>query len=116
MRKQKGLGIVSIFLLLVLLVGGAIVAMKCFPVYLEYFALKKTFAALRAEGKDATPKAIKEKFNARRAIDDFKSVNADDLEISKEGGQTVVTADYQVVVPLFSNISLLLDFKLSTQE
>ena len=116
MRKQKGLGIVGIFLVLVLLVGGAIVVMKCVPVYLEYFAIKRTFSVLSTEAKGASTREVKEKFRARAQIDDIKSITADDLEISKEGGETVVSAAYQVVIPLFSHTSLLFDFKVSTQE
>ncbi len=115
MRKQRGMGIVSIFFLLALLFVSAIIAMKCFPVYLEYFAIKRTFAALSTETKNASPKEVKEKFRARAQIDDIKSINADDLEISKEGGETVVSTAYQVTVPLFYNVSLLLDFSASTQ-
>ena len=116
MRKQRGLGIVSIFLLLALLFVGAIIAMKCVPVYLEYYAIKKTFAVLSAETKNASAKEVKDKFQARATIDDIKSITANDLEISKEGGVTVVSTAYQVTVPLFANVSLLLDFHASTQE
>jgi Domain of unknown function (DUF4845) len=116
MRKQKGLGIVSIFFLLALLFVGAIIAMKCFPVYLEYFAVKRTFAAMSSEIKNASAKEVKDKFQARASIDDIKSITANDLEISKEGGVTVVSTVYQVTVPLFANVSLLLDFHASTQQ
>ena len=116
MKKQTGLGIVGIFLVLVLLIGGAIVVMKCVPVYLEYFAIKRTFSVLSAEAKGASTREVKEKFRARAQIDDIKSITENDLEISTEGGETVVSAAYQVVIPLFSNVSLLFDFKASTQE
>jgi hypothetical protein len=116
MSKQRGMGIVSIFFLLVLLIGGAIVVMKCVPTYLEYFAIKRTFSVLKAEAKGASAREVKQKFNARAQIDDIKSITADDLEISQEGGETVVSASYQVVIPMFSNISLLFDFNASTQN
>lgn len=116
MRKQRGLGIISIFLLLVLLVGGAVVLMKCVPTYIEYFAIKRTFSVLKEEAKGASAREIKEKFNARAIIDDIKSITANDLEISQEGGETVVSASYQVVIPMFANLSLLFDFSASTQN
>ena len=116
MNKQNGMGIVSIFLLLFLLVAGAIVTMKCVPVYLEYFAIKRTFSVLSVEAKGASAREFKEKFRARAQIDDIKSITPNELEFSKDGGENVVSASYQVVVPLFSNISLLFDFHAATKE
>ena len=116
MHKQRGMGVLGIFSILAIIVFGAIVTMKAVPVYLEFFAIKKAFTALKAEAKEGTTKQIKDRFDARATIDDIKSITSNDLEISKEGGQTVVNASYQRVVPLFANISLLFDFNASTVE
>ena len=59
---------------------------------------------------------FKMKFSNHATIDDIKSVQPDDLEISKEGGKVVVSASYQVTIPLAGNISLLMDFNPSTQQ
>ncbi len=116
MIKQQGMGMLGVFMILVLVVAGAIISMKAIPAYLEYFAIKSAFAAIKSEAKNGSVKEIKDKFNARAVIDDFKSITANDLEISKEGGVVVVSASYQKVVPLFANVSLLLDFEATTQE
>ncbi len=116
MRRQRGMGVLAIFSILAIIVFGAIVTMKAVPVYLEFFAIKKAFNALKEEAKEGTTKQIKDRFNARATIDDIKSITANDLEIGKEGGKTVVSASYQRVVPLFANVSLLFDFAASTQE
>ena len=116
MNKQRRIGMFGVFTILVFVVAGAIVSMKAIPAYLEYFAIKKSFEALKAEAKDGNTKAIKDRFNARAIIDDIKSINANDLEITREGGEVVVSASYQKVVPLFANVSLLLDFEATTQE
>ena len=116
MNKQRGIGMLGVFMILVLVIAGVILSMKAIPAYLEYFAIKKTFAALKAEAKGNDIKSIKDRFNARAMIDDIKSITANDLEISREGGAVVVSASYQKVVPLFANVSLLLDFEATTQE
>lgn len=116
MKKQRGMGMLGVLMMLVLLVAGAIIMMKAIPPYLEYFAIKKAFTALKNETKSGNTKAIKDKFDARATIDDIKSITANDLEISKDGGEVVVSASYQKVVPLFANISLLIDFQASTRE
>jgi Domain of unknown function (DUF4845) len=116
MNKQRGVGMLGVLMILVLLVAGAIIMLKAIPPYLEFFSIKKAFTALKAEAKGGSIKDIKDKFSARAIIDDIKSITANDLEISKEGGEMVVSANYQKVVPLFANLSLLIDFQASTQE
>ncbi len=116
MNKQRGIGMMGVLMILVLVVAGAIVSMKVIPAYLEYFNIKKAFTALKTEVKSGSSKEIKNKLNARAAIDDIKSITENDLEISREGGDVVVSASYQKIVPLFGNVSVLIDFEASTQE
>ena len=37
-------------------------------------------------------------------------LGADDIEVTKEGNDVVISANYTVKVPLFKNISLVFDF------
>ncbi len=116
MNKQRGMGMLGVLIIVVLVVAGVIVSMKAIPAYLEFFAVKRAVSALKSEADGGSVKAIKDKFDARATIDDIKSITANDLEISKEGGKVVVSVEYQKVVPLFANVSLLLDFQTSTQQ
>ncbi len=116
MIKQRGMGMLGILFIVILVVAAAIVSMKAIPAYLEYFTIKSTFTALKAEAKNGSAKSIKDRFNARAIVDDIKSLKAEDLEISKQGDELVVSASYQKVVPLFANVSLLIDFEATTQE
>ena len=116
MHKQRGIGALGVFTLLVLGVASAIILLKAIPPYLEFFSIKNAISALKSDAKSGDVREIKKKFDARATIDDIKSITGDDLEISKEGGEVVVSASYQKVVPLFANISLLIDFEASTQE
>lgn len=116
MKKQRGMGALGIFLVLALFIGAAIVGMKMVPAYLEYYAIKRAFQKLSGDLDGASVKDIKMKFSNHATIDDIKSVQPDDLEISKEGGKVVVSASYQVTIPLAGNVSLLMDFNPTTQQ
>jgi len=48
-------------------------------------------------------------------VDDITAVDMKDLEITKEGGQVVINAAYRKEVPLFANVGLYFNFKLSSQ-
>jgi hypothetical protein len=48
-------------------------------------------------------------------VDRITAVGPGDLEVSREDGQLVIEVEYQVTIPMFSNISLLVDFKASSR-
>lgn len=116
MNKQHGLTLSG---LLVVGFGIALVAMlfiKVTPALVEYWTIKKAINALVQGGEmqGASVSDIRKAFDRRAVIDDIKSVSGADLDISKEGGSVVVAFAYAKKVPLFSPVSLCLDFQGST--
>jgi hypothetical protein len=103
--------------LLVGIVFLAIVGMKVVPAYIEFFTIKKAVAAITQGGqlRNATVADVRKAFELRQNIDDFSSVGPKDLEITKDGNEIVVSFAYEKRIPLFSNISLLIDFAGSSQ-
>ncbi|HET7547953.1 MAG TPA: DUF4845 domain-containing protein [Usitatibacter sp.] len=92
-----------------------ILAAKLLPSYVEYWSVRKVFAAMEKNGEtNGTPQEIRHSYERRNLIEDIKSVDPSDLQINKEGGQTVVTAEWSVKVPLVANISACIDFTAST--
>ena len=55
-------------------------------------------------------------FDRRAVIDNITAVAGTDLEISREGGEMVVSAQYSVKTPLFGNLSACMDFSASTAK
>ncbi|HTO49374.1 MAG TPA: DUF4845 domain-containing protein [Burkholderiales bacterium] len=112
MKRQRGLGFIGLLILLIGLVFLAIIGMKMVPAYLEYFAIKKAVVAITQGGqlRNATVADVRKAFELRQAIDDFTSVGPKDLEITKDGNEIVVAFAYERRIPLFYNISLLIDF------
>jgi hypothetical protein len=87
------------------------------PAYIEYFQVKKLFAAMQQGGDlNGNPREIRTAFDRRNAIEDIKNVQGRDLEITKEGGETVVAATWSVKVPVAYNASACLDFFVTTAK
>ncbi len=61
---------------------------------------------------DLTKKAVAEEFDKQASVDNIDSIKGMDLQVN---GNTV-TAEYQKVVPLFANMSILLDFNVSSSS
>jgi len=112
MRRQRGMGFAGVLLLLIAIVFVAIIGMKLVPAYIEYFTIKKAVAAITESGelRNATVADVRKAFDRRANVDDITVIKPADLEITKDGNDIVVGFAYEKKIPLFYNISVLIDF------
>jgi len=103
---------IAILVILILVVFAALIGMRVTPAYIEYFAIKKAVASIASSGelRGASVADVRKAFDRRQAIEDFTSVGPQDLEITKDGGEVVISFAYEKRIPLFYNVSLLIDF------
>jgi hypothetical protein len=114
-NKQRGVGFLVIFLIGVVLALAAVGAMKIAPAYSEFITAKQAIVAVAAgEGRTGNVSEIRRAFDRRSNIDNITAVTPGELEISKDGGEVVISFAYAKKVPLFANVSLLIDFAAST--
>ena len=113
MKFQRGLSLNTLLLGGVVLALISLLAMKAAPPWMEYGNLVKAVKGTATDGslKTASVAQVRAAFTRRAEMDDIKSVNAQDLEITKEGGELVISFKYEKKVPLFSNVSLVFDFE-----
>lgn len=119
MHKQKGFTFWSLAFVIGTVVIIALLTMKLFPAYSEFFAVKRAINRLQTEGSlnSMSNREITRGFDRSRGIEGFNSVRGTDLVINKaRTGETVVSVDYEVVVPLVANVSALLTFHASTDD
>ena len=109
-RKQRGLSMVTFLVVAVVVVFVAIAFMKIGPAYQEYFSVKRAVAATALDARSATVLEVRRGFERRAVIDNIDVIGSQDLEISKEGSDVVVSFSYTKKVPLFGNVSLLFEF------
>ena len=112
MNRQRGMSFIGILVILILVVFAALVGMRVTPAYIEYFTIKKAVNSIAQSGelRGATVSEVRRAFERRANIDDITSVLPQDLQVSKEGNEVVIAFAYEKRVPLFYNVSLLIDF------
>jgi hypothetical protein len=115
-KQQAGMTLLGMLLVCASLGLVAYVAMKVVPAYQQFYTVKMVMAGLNKEPLASMSKSeIFGAFERRADVAYVTAVKSSDLIIDKDSaGVTVATAKYQVVEPLFGNLSILLDF--STQE
>ena len=115
--KQLGFELKTAIYWMAILGFLAVMAAKLAPSYIEYYSVKKMFKAMEESGDlKGTVRDIRLAFDKRNAIEDVKNVRPDDLEITKEGGEAVVSASWSVRIPMVYNISACLDFTATTAK
>lgn len=107
-RNQSGMTLIS-FVIVAAVVGFFLfIAMKLFPMYQEYFAVKSAMKGLAAEAGIANeqPAQIKEKFFKRLYISYSENVKPQHVKVENKGsGQgQVMYVNYEVRVPLMYNL------------
>ena len=115
---QQGAGFIVVVFYFVVAALVMFLGLKLVPVYIDYFTVKKIISSMgySEEVKTGTVAEIRRSFDRRATVDYQKSVTADDLEITKEGNETVVTAAWQQKIPLFTGYTLVVDFSTSTTD
>jgi hypothetical protein len=117
MRKQRGITLSGTIMWLAILGFLAIMAAKLMPAYLEYASVKKIFKTMEQAGDTkGTVRDIRRTFDKLNAIENVTSVKSEDLEITKQGQDAVVSASWSVRVPLVYNVAACLDFSASTGQ
>ena len=117
MLKQRGISLMGLIITLGILGFLAVMAAKLMPAYIDYFSVKKMLASMEQAGDlKLSVREIRKSFETRNAIESVSAVKGDDLEITKEGGETVVTANWSVKIPMVSNSSACLDFTVTTAK
>ena len=117
MHKQRGVTLTGAIVVMVVLAFIGLFAAKLLPAYIDFFSVKKLLATMEAAGDTkGSVRDIRRAFDKRNAVEDVKAVKSDDLEITKEGGETIVTASWSVRIPMVYNISACLDFTATNEK
>ncbi len=116
MKYQRGVALSGLIFWGVVIALVAILGMKVVPTTVEYYKiLKDAKASVNKVGPDATVADV------RRAFDNFANIDSLDfkpeqLDISKDKGKIVASFDYDKRIPLFANVSLVINYKGSTAD
>ncbi|MEI6318008.1 MAG: DUF4845 domain-containing protein [Pseudomonadota bacterium] len=116
-NRQQGLSLIGLILVSIVLVVVAIFSLKLVPAYIQQYTITKIFRQIvqNPEFANATAADVRAAFNRQVSIDSVSAISSGDLDISRDAGQLVIEAQYQVTIPLAANVSLLVDFKASSR-
>ena len=108
--RQRGLSFIGLVLWGFIIVAGVAIGSQAVPVVIENLNIKK--AATKAARQGSTVQEVRDIYQKAQAIDDMKSVNARDLDVTKDtNGSIVVSYSYERDVHLAGPAYLVFRFK-----
>jgi hypothetical protein len=111
MNRQRGVALSGLLVWGVIIAVVALLGMKVGPEYLEYYKVIKACKTIAGASSGQTVVDIRKAFDRTADVDNIKVLKGVDMDISKDGETIVVGFAYESRVPLFLNISLLIDFQ-----
>ncbi len=116
MRYQRGVSLSGLLVWGAVISAVALLGIRVAPEVIDYYKIKKIVASTAANSSGKTVPEIRAIFGKYADVDHIETITAADLDISKEGNQVVIAFEYEKRIPLFLNVSLLIDFQGSSSE
>lgn len=108
--KARGFSLGSL-LIVILIVGGIVIpAVRAIPSLLEYFSVKRAISYAKQQASNR--REVADYFNKQAQIDRITAVRSDDLEIHEDDNGTIrsVGFSYRNEVPLYGPLSLIITY------
>lgn len=118
MKRQRGVSISGLLVGVTVLSLLALLGMKVVPSVIDYYSAVKAIKSVAQDSKlkTASVAEVRNAFARQAEVGYFKNVTAQDIEITKEGGDLVVSFAYQDKLRLFANVSLLIEYEATSAK
>lgn len=112
MKREQGLTMISLALILGLIASFVLLALKIGPIYLDHSKVVNALAAveqttdIETKSKSEIISSLKKRFNFNYVY----HIEDDDISVIKQGNYLKVEIEYEVVETIVGNLSVLVEF------
>ena len=107
-RKQAGISLTGLILVLMVIGVFALLAIKIVPSYLEFRAVRDGIA--RAKETGGSVAEMRQTFNKFADINNVEAIRGADLVISSDGANPEISFAYEKRIPLTERATLVIDY------
>jgi hypothetical protein len=116
LARQQGLSLIGFLFWGALVAFFLLIAIRMAPAYAEYFEVKKTMEKSIAEYNGNNAYEVRRNYDLKASAGYAEDIKGKDIEFSRENGQLVMSVAWTRKLPLFGNVSLLLDFDVTVHK
>lgn len=112
-KHQRGITLFGVAFTLMLIGFVTFTVLKLFPVYMQNFSVRSSLESMQGEKSEQYlgAVAVRNGVLKRLGINNVTQVDKEDIHITRDGQIYNIDVDYEVRVPYFANISLVMTFK-----
>lgn len=112
-KQQQGITLFGVAFTLILIGFVTFTVLKLFPVYMQNFSVRSSLENMEGEKSREYlgAVAVRDGVIKRLGINNVTQVDKENISITRDGQVYNIDVDYEVRIPYFSNISLVLTFK-----
>lgn len=112
LKRQQGLTFISLIFTLGLLAFFVLLILKIGPIYLDHSKVVNALAALEktTDVETKTESEIRGILDKRFNMNYVTDVTRNDIKITQSGNYLKVVIAYEVIKPIFGNLSVLVEF------
>lgn len=115
-KNQEGITGAGWIIVLAIVLFFMFMLIKLTPAYLEYFSIKNSMASVAEQNvANSSTGEIRRLLAGRLNINDVESIKASDAQVKDVTGGRALYVKYERRIPLFGNISALLEFENEVQ-
>ncbi len=113
-KKQRGMSVTALFLILTVVGIFALVAIKVIPIYIENGQIVSAMSRLveKSRQNEMSASEVRKSLRSRFSIENIKVIDEDyvDIEI-QPNGDLLLYVEYEDRTNLFGNVDLIVSFK-----
>jgi hypothetical protein len=112
LSKQRGMTMLSWFIVIAIGIFFALVAIKMVPSYLENYSIKQVLATIENDRqvRDMSPREIKNAIMKRLKVNSVYEFDRDWIEVKKVKAGTQINVVYEIRKPVAGNVSVVMEF------
>jgi Tfp pilus assembly major pilin PilA len=114
--RQRGLSMIGFLFVATVVLVVALLAFRMIPAYIEYYTIQKALEAALADSSDLSTTTIRRAMDRKLSADYADAITPRDVAVTKQGNVVTASASWQKILPLVSNVSLLLEFDASASR
>ncbi len=111
--KQQGLTLISWMVVGTFLLFQAVIALNIVPVYMTDSSVKSVMSRLPSDLKaqQSSPKQLKALVISRLNINDVRSIDREDITITKGRGENIISIEYEPRGKMIGNLEFIVNFQ-----
>jgi len=114
--RQRGLSLISFIFTAAVITIFAAVGFRVAPAYFEYFAVQKALESTLEDDTATNATRVRTVLDNRLSAQYVDAIRAADVQVTRDGNAIVATIEWQRVLHMVGNASILLEFTAQAQR